>query len=176
MNLLPKQQRDILHKDILARFLFAGFVVCSLWAVIFLVSAYNIIWYLSIQSSALSERLEQEQRNETSKSLTLIEKDIAELNATLSQIQRVRAKTPPDFSALLRTLGGLVPSGVRFENVAFHGDSLAIAGHADTRAEAIALKEGLEKDSLCKDVNSPILVKEKDLDFNFSCSLHHGEH
>lgn len=171
MNLLPKQQKDAITEDILTRFFALALVFLAFFAVIFLVFSYNIVLYLKVQVPALKERFEQESKTETSKTLLSIEEEFNELNKVLTQIQKARDKRSPNFPKVLRDIGELVPVGVKFRGLSFQGEALNITGHAEARTQALTFKANLEKDSICKNLHSPILVKEKDLDFTFTCTL-----
>lgn len=152
------------------RFFPPAFALIAFFAAIFLVFTYNIVLYLTVQLPSLEERLAQESKTEASKVLLTVEEEFNELNRVLVQIEKVRAMRSPDVSATLRTMGNLVPAGVKFRSISFQGEVLNIAGHAETRTQALILKENLEKSSICVNLRSPILVKEKDVDFTFICT------
>lgn len=171
MNLLSGQQKDGLYAGILARFFGVALVIVSFWGAVFLVFAYTSVWYLAIQIPALEQRLANEQNSETSRSLIAIDEEIGKLNATLSDIEKVRNKKSLYFPSILRKMTELMPSGVTLKRVSFHGQSMSIEGRADQRTDAFAFKGKLESDSLCKKLSSPLIVKEKNIDFNFTCAI-----
>ncbi len=171
MNLLPQQQKDEIYRDILMRFFPPAFALVAFFAVIFLVFTYNIVLYLTVQLPPLEERFAQESKTETSKELLAVEEEFNKLNRALLQIQKARMARSPDVSGVLRALGRLVPGGAKFKSISFQGEVLNITGHAETRAQALTLKENLEKGSICTNVRSPIFVKEKDIALTFTCTL-----
>ena len=50
---------------------------------------------------------------------------------------------------------------------------MAIAGHADERANVLEIKDKLEESDVFKDINSPLsnIVKERDISFIFNFSI-----
>jgi hypothetical protein len=171
MNLLPPQQKDEVYRDILMRFFPPAFALVAFFAAVFLVFTYNVILYLKVQLPPLTERFEQETKTETSKELLAVEEEFNELNRALLQIQKIRQTRSPDVPEVLRRVANLIPDGAEFKSISFQGEVLNITGHAKTRAQALALKENFEKDSICANIRSPIFVKEKDVDFTFTCAL-----
>lgn len=154
------------------RFFPPAFALVAFFAGIFLVFTYNIVLYLAVQLPPLAERFAQESNRETSKALLAVEEEFNELNRALLQIEKARKMRSPDLPKVLRTIGDLVPAGAKLRSISFQGEVLNIVGHAETRAQALTLKENLEKDSICANLRSPIFVKEKDVVFTFTCTLY----
>ncbi|MBI1888929.1 MAG: PilN domain-containing protein [Candidatus Spechtbacteria bacterium] len=171
MNLLSKDQKDALRKDILARFFGVALATLALWGAMFLIFAYTSALYLEVQIPALEERLKNEQRSETSRSLTLVEEEIIKLNAALFDIEKAKNRKSVYSPAILRKIGELVPEGVMLKRLSFKGQSVTLEGQAEQRSDALVFKGKLEKDSICQKLSSPLIVKEKNVDFNFTCAM-----
>ena len=171
MNLLPPAQKEVIHKEMLFKFYFAALATFSFLGIVFLVLLYSINLYLSIQIPALEKRIEIEKSSETSRAYGTVEQKIAELNASLAQIDVIRGKGFVDAGAILRKAGAMLPEGAYFTTLSYQGDVLSIAGRADTREQALSLKEALEKDSICVSLTSPLLVRQINVDFTFVCNL-----
>lgn len=175
MNLLSPEQKEIIRKDILIRFYFALLTVFSFWALVFLVLIHSINLYLEIQVPALGKRIEIERLSERSLAYGLVEQEINDFNTRLAKIEKIRSEGILDIGQILKGTGAKVPDGVFLTNLSYQGDVLSINGHADTRDQALQLKEALEKDSLCASLISPVIVKETDINFSFVCTLTSAE-
>ncbi len=171
MNLLPQTQKEAIKKDVFLRLLLVIEGIFALLGLIFLVLIYNVILYINIQTPIFEERLRQERLTETSQIYEKVKEKINELNKTLVKIQKVNDINKFNFPEILRDMGKHVPQGVQFTTMSFSGESLLIAGHADTRDQALVLKQNLEKNSICGDLTSPVIVRELDVNFTFNCKL-----
>jgi len=171
MNLLPPSQKEVISKEMLFKFYFAVMAIFSLWGIVFLVLLYSINLYLGIQIPAFEKRLEIEKLSQKALAYGTVEQEIAELNASLAQIDAIRGKGFVDAGAILRKAGAMLPEGAYFTTLSYQGDVLSIVGRADTREQALRLKEALEKDSICVSLTSPLLVRQINVDFTFVCNL-----
>lgn len=173
MNLLPQEKKKYLIHELIFRFVIVVFFIVYLWSVIFLVISYNSALYLNAQMPALEERIDIERKAEKSSEAANIEEEIKELNEILQTIEKVRQKESFNFPQILRVIGSLVPNGVIMNSITFQGGTINLKGHADSRQGVLLLKENLEKEESFQNVVSPLsnIVKEKDIDFNFSFSL-----
>lgn len=171
MNLLPPQQKEALRKEILLKFGFVVLGVVSLWTAILLILIYNVNLYFKIQIPAINARVILENNSKSSIAYKDVEKRINELNAALVQLDRIRGRGFLNLADVLRKLGSVVLPGIFFSSMSYQGDVISISGHADTREQALALKDALEKGSLCVNLTSPVIVKEVNIDFIFVCSL-----
>lgn len=171
MNLLPQTQKEAIKKDVFLRLLLVIEGIFALLGLIFLVLIYNVILYINIQAPIFEERLEQERLTETSQIYKKVEEEINELNSTLTKIQKVSNINKFNVPEILRNIGKHAPQGVQFSTLFFNGEALLIGGHADTRDQALVLKQNLEKNSICGVLTSPIIVRELDVNFTFNCKL-----
>ena len=171
MNLLPQTQKEAIKKDVFLRLLLVIEGIAALLGLIFLVLVYNVILYINIQAPIFEERLRQERLTETSQIYKKVEQEINELNSTLTKIQKVSDINKFNVPEILRNIGKHAPQGAQFNNLFFNGEALLIAGHADTRDQALILKQNLEKNSICDSLTSPVIVRELDVNFTFNCKL-----
>jgi hypothetical protein len=173
MNLLPPYQREIIRGEIMTRLLFVALGIMSFLALIFLILMYNALLYVNLQTPAVVGRVAAEQGTQKSNLVELVEKDINELNGALLSIDKIRKKESFNFPYILRVIGAAVPEGAKMTNITYREGSIVISGHADQRSEVLKLKENLEKEKVFKNINSPLsnIIKEQDINFNFSFSL-----
>lgn len=150
-------------------FVFLGITV--FWLGIFLILVYNISFYLKIQLPVLEARINVERSSARSVVYKDLEKEINELNDVLGQIDRVRVRGSLNVPEILRKFTTALPEGISFTNLTYQGNAISINGHGDTRADALLFKNVLEKNSLCASLNSPVIVKEINIDFSFVCIL-----
>ena len=170
MNLLPQNKKEEIRKDIFIRFVFVFEGIILFWLLTFLVLLYNVAFYLNIQTPALEERLERERQTASAKIFADVEENIRELNGAFAQIKKVSDKELFNIPQILREIGGLVPSGISFRNISYHGEIISISGHAETRAQFIDLKDGFKNSSICADLILPV-PGERDIDFSITCIL-----
>lgn len=173
MNLLPPYQREIIQKEIIARLLFVALGIMSFFALIFLVLMYNVLLYINLQTPAVITRLAAEQGTQKANMVELVEKDINELNSALVSIDKIRKKEAFNFPYILRVIGAVMPQGAKVKSITYQSGNLVISGHADERPQVLKLKENLEKEKVFKNINSPLsnIIKERDINFNFSFSI-----
>ena len=173
MNLLPPKQKDVVQRDVFNRFLFMFLGIAFLWAMVFLVLAYNSVLYLELQIPAIQERLRAEQETQKANSVMKVESDIKDLNEVLLTIDKIRKKESFNFPYILRVLGRMAPEGVVFRTITFRGEDIGIQGHAERRAGVLTLKKNLEEEPIFTNIVSPLsnIIKEQDIDFTFNFSI-----
>ncbi len=174
MNLLPPSQKETIRKEMMLKFYFALLTIFSFWGMVFLVLLHSANLYLGIQIPALEKRIKIEKSSQKALAYETVEQKIAELNASLVKIDKIRGKEFGDAGEVLRRAGAVLPEGAYFTTLSYQGDVLSIAGHADTREQALRLKEALEKDSICVSLTSPLIVREINVDLTFVCNLRDG--
>lgn len=173
MNLLSRRQKDAVMKDVASRFFGVLLALFSFWTLVFLVISYNSVLYLDMQIPSIEERIKQEGVTSKSNIVKTVEEEINTLNKILVRIDRIRKEKLFNFPHILRVIGDIMPEGLELQSISFQGEIISIRGHADKRAGVIELKERLEKEPVFHDVTSPLsnIIKEEDIDFNFSFSL-----
>lgn len=171
MNLLPKQKKDEIRKDIFLKFMFAVLAIFSFWAGVMFVLIYNIVFYLDAQITALEEGISAERASQSAKVYQEVEKQISELNTTLLLVDKIRGKGFINSADMLRKVGSTIGEGIFLTNLSYQGDVLTISGHADARDQVLKLKSVLEGGSFCASLTLPIITKEADVDFTLVCSF-----
>lgn len=173
MNLLSHKQKNAIQRDVFNRFLFVFLGIAFLWAMVFLVLAYNSVLYLELQIPAVQERLRVEQETQKANIVMEVESGIKDLNKVLLTIDTIRKKESFNFPYILRVLGRMAPEGVVFRTITFRGKGIGIQGHAERRAGVLALKKSLEEEPIFTNIVSPLsnIVKEQDINFTFNFSI-----
>lgn len=170
---MPQNQKKELMRDTQIRFIAVFTFIIFLWALIFLVISYNSVLYLRAQLPAIEDRITLEFETERASTAGIIKAEIDELNEVLLTIDKIRQKDQLNFPQIFRMLGSVAPEGANLTNIAFQDGIVNLRGHAETRADVLLFKENLENEESFYNVISPLsnIVKESDIDFNFSFSL-----
>lgn len=182
LNLLPPEEKKNLYLKKVNELLwiYSGQILIAFFVFVLL---SGLIWfYLSSQIKIVDKELNSYEIGIKKEAFDELNKKIEKANAQIMEIQKIQADHNY-FSQLFEELVGLIPAGIRLENISIQPQAttkketaritMNISGHAPTRDNVIKIKEGLENSIYFDEVESPLsnLVKAADIDFTFSAII-----
>jgi len=176
LNVLPPQEKKILALEKAQRWII--FYGCNILGILIIaIALLGIIWFsINIELNGVAANLAQIQFGLKGQDLKAQQGLVNTLNADLKTISNLQ-KNQKNYSHLLISLADLVPDGIRITNLSFNEKNAAsLSGHAQRREQIIAFQEALEKSNLFENIKNPLenLVKQTDIDFNFSFTIKNG--
>lgn len=173
LNLLPPQEKNNLALEKIQRWIlfYAAGIFCL--AAVFTVLLLAILSFVLIQQKTASYELQSTQKGSQWQELAEQEKTVKATSQQLEKISRIQ-KNHKYYSKFLIELTGLMPEGVRLENISVDKDGrVTLAGFGQTRDQVLSLKENLERSGFAEDVFSPLsnLTRQTEINFYFKLKL-----
>lgn len=169
-NLLPKDKKDIIHREYRTRLSVVG-----LWFLFFIFTFFSLLLVPSLLLSSEKERTAQERFVALSKSMERKgETDLdAALNETKSRLAFLSNEAPKMFLyELLMLVSSVKSDRISLTNFSFITSAdgrraIAISGIGENRTALLSFIQALEHTKVFEKVDAPISNFVKDTDINF---------
>ena len=172
MNLLPKEDREIIRKERLKRFIIlsaASFALVAVFAWILLLPSYLILFY---ESQFLEHRLNIAEKGAEKERVRELESEILKLNKNLDILKRAM-QNRQEPTRFFQEIIAQKPKGVKFDILLYEEafGRVSLQGRAKTRNDLLALVKALENDVMFSRVVSPVTNLLEGEDSSFSLVL-----
>ncbi len=172
INLLPQDEKKLIHFEAISRLTIRIGVVIFLLLLLFtilLLPSYSILVF---QDDDIAERLEVEQKSETLYQVRNLESEVTKVNARLQVINNLNQTTLSPI-AVMNRLFSKFPPGVTLKSFSFDAVSreIVLEGFSPTRDSYIQFENVLKDDDMFSEVVAPISNLISPISINFSIKL-----
>jgi len=174
INLLPSQEKEELKNEEK----FKTTIILGSLSFVFLIFLGLLLF--SIKINILSEiqdkkvLIEIESRSSENPQIKEFEKNVAETNQKISQLNSFY-KNQTSIPSALEKISNLLPANVYLTSLSYQKENsqVILQGYAQTREGLLEFKKSLESQKEVKNLDSPIsnLIKSTNIDFYFSFNL-----
>ncbi|MBU1091623.1 hypothetical protein KKA27_02065 [Patescibacteria group bacterium] len=176
INLLPTQDKKLLKKEFLRRFIVvlgSCFLMLVLTQIILLLS---LLFYLVSSEKNLNDQIASTGNLVELKAIDKLEAETKEINDLLSSLQKTQERTPL-FSDSISEILKILPPSVRISSFLFEKgpskSNIVMGGESTTRDDLLIFVEDLKSNVYFKEVAIPVssLLAEKEVDFSIAVEL-----
>ena len=165
LNLLPPTKKKALRAGLVLAYVQSLTIVLFLFVILVSATIFSVRLMMKSDVDGLTEQARAASSDEATEILT----SIKQVNDFLDKTEGLRLNFVP-WADVLEQITPLVPRHTRLDKITIDGGGkIVITGLAETREEALALKQSLEEQPYITDLVSPLtnLLQKYNVDFNF---------
>lgn len=179
LNLLPDQYKSEYALERKRRFVAHITIIVVLIAILFNVLLGSVYAFVFTYEQSLRQSIETQTTTDTVKRLSVIEKNVRELNARIDILTKAGKEIIP-LAPVFERVAQQVGQDAYLKNVSIDAQTktVSVIGFAKTRAAVLAFADALQKSDFVAEgsVKNPIknILKEEDIDFNLTFMFAHN--